>query len=232
MIVAPSGSGKTYTVSQSIKEMERVAVFDMVHEPAYLAPLVEANDKLVVGNPAEFARAIAVDRFKVCYRPTTVDRDERRPEEVKVPSFGPWIKLCYLRGNMTAVIDEAHLLCNPYTIPRDLFNACVLGRHRRLNLIFVTQSFSAVHRFVTRNAHELVFFNIIEPNDLEGIRKRCGMDVAARVSNLRRLSIDESTGTVTPGEMIHWSARGGGIIGDDRTESSNDDSSDGSTDTV
>jgi hypothetical protein len=114
------------------------------------------------------------------------------------------------RGDMTMIIDEAHWLCDPFHIPAPLFEALALGRFERLNTIYVTQSWSMVHRLLTRNSHEFFFWRIIEPSDLNGIRERCGADVAERVSSLRRAEDHRPEGgEFIPGEMLHWTVWNG-----------------------
>jgi hypothetical protein len=200
-VIAPKGSGKTYMVTEAMRGMERVAAFDMLHEGAYLG----VADEMHTGAPAAFAESLRADQFRVIYRPTIFSMQD---EEEYCPEFEPFVTLCYLRGDMTMIIDEAHQICTARTCPDMLRNAVRLGRHRQLNIYFVTQSFSAVARPLTENADEFWFWKIIEPKDIEGIRARCGLEVAHRVLNLRRLEMN-GQGKVIPGEMVRWTTYGG-----------------------
>jgi hypothetical protein len=195
--VAPTGSGKTHAVSAAFRECERAAVFDMVHEPAYLT-----GTDLIVGQPRAFAECLKGESFRVCYRPIIFSM---MSGEEYCPEFEPFLKCCYLRGGMWAIIDEAHQLCSPHMCPDVLLSAVRLGRHRGLNLIFATQSFSAISRPITQNANEFWFWKIIEPSDIEGISQRCGREVAKKVTALRRLERTKE-GKIIPGETVQWTA--------------------------
>jgi DNA helicase HerA-like ATPase len=201
-IIAPKGSGKTFHVSRMIAsgELGKVAVFDMLHEDAYL----HCCDEIIIGEPKKFAEALRQPNIKIAYRPIIfeqVDGEMHSPEFEQV-----YMRLVYPLGNITIVIDEAHLLCSPATCPPMLVTANLIGRHRELSIVYITQRFAGVSRALTANTDEFFFYKIIEPRDLSGIRERCGSDVADRVANLRRLDYDKVTGKVIPGEILHWSS--------------------------
>lgn len=211
--IGPKGSGKTHTVCRAIEKMERVIVFDMVSETAYaeaigaqdVDPDVPADNKVIIGRPKELAQAIpqGKQKFKIIYRPIEIDIQNNGL--VNAPEFGPVTKLCFLRGDLWYVIDEAHLLCNSHNCPKELMIANLLGRHRRMSMVLVAQSFTGIHPAIRKNADEFMFWRIIEPSDLEAIRKRCGQDVEEQVKNLRVLERDPKTDKlIAPGQMLHW----------------------------
>lgn len=208
LVIGPKGSGKTYTVCEAIRNMDRVVVFDMVHEEAYANVVLEednANNVIVVGQPKEFVKAIAQDKdeFKVIYRP--VNLEVIKGGLVETNEFGPITKLVFLRGDCWFVIDEAHLLCNSHNCPKELMIANLLGRHRRMSLVLVAQSFTGIHPAIRKNADEFMFWRIIEPSDVEGIKQRCGAEVAEKVQNLRPLERNPETDElIRPGQMLHW----------------------------
>lgn len=195
-VIAPKGSGKSYSVAQAIRGAKRVAVFDMLADSIYLSSV----DEVVIGRPREFARLISTDEFRICYRPTQFNLDG---DDVFCPEFEMFAWACYLRGNMIMVVDEAHLLCTSRACPQPLYFAATLGRHRGLSLYYIAQRFSQVSRILTTNTDEFWLWRIIEPGDIEGIAKRCGREVAERVSELRATSVVD--GQVIPGEMLRWS---------------------------
>lgn len=204
VVIAPKGAGKTYRVAQMVRESERVAVFDMTWEAAY-------NEcQSFKGRPREFAASIHpnVKSFRCAYRPTTIEPDK---DLVTCPELEPFIKLCYLRGDMTMVIDEAHLICSGRNCPRSLLMSCLVGRHRRLNIVVVAQRFTGVHGSLRANADEFWFWRIIEPADVEGIADRCGPEVAEQVTNLRVLERTSDT-EVTPGQMLIWDKSKGATV--------------------
>jgi hypothetical protein len=207
-VIGPKGSGKTFTVCEGMKHMERVVVFDMVHEEAYAQVVLEEHNKnnvIVVGEPKKFAEAISRDKenFKVIYRP--VNLEVVKMGLVETNEFGPITKLVFLRGDCWFIVDEAHLLCNSHNCPKELMIANLLGRHRRMSLLLVAQSFTGIHPAIRKNADEFMFWRIIEPSDLDGIRERCGRDVEEQVRNLRPLERNpETEELIRPGQMLRW----------------------------
>lgn len=205
VVVAPKGSGKTYRVAQMVQASERVAVFDLVREQAY------NTCQSFNGKPRDFAAHIAPSRnkFQCVYRPITIEPNK---DLVIVPELEPFIKLCYLRGNMTMVIDEAHLICSGRNCPRSLLMSCLVGRHRQLNIVVVAQRFVGIHGSLRANADEFWFWRIIEPTDLEGVADRCGSETAEQVAQLRPL---ERNGlTVKPGQCLVWDKLKGATVND------------------
>jgi hypothetical protein len=208
LVIGPKGSGKTYEVCQQIRRMDRVVVFDMVHEQGYANIVLEETDKknaIIIGQPKTFSDAISKDKkeFKVIYRPINIEMVKNGLIETN--EFGPITKLVFLRGDCWFVIDEAHLLCNSHNCPKELMIANLLGRHRRMSLVLVAQSFTGIHPAIRKNADELLFWRIIEPSDLDGIKERCGKDVAEKVQNLRPLERNPETDElIRPGQMLRW----------------------------
>ena len=167
----------------------------MVHESGYLSDTAQ----VYTGMLQAFGQSITAPQFHSVYRPTKFIIEN---DTIICPSFETIVKLCYLRGNMTLVIDEAHLLCTARSCLGMLMTANLIGRHRRLSLIYVAQSFSAITRPLTRNTDEFWFWRNIEPSDLDGIQERCGKDVRTAVSQLRKL--EQPPEGVIPGEVLKW----------------------------
>lgn len=83
--------------------------------------------------------------------------------------------------------------------------ANLIGRHRRMSLVLVAQSFTGIHPAIRKNADTFLFWRIIEPSDLDAIKDRCGKDVAEKVSNLRILERNPDTDElIRPGQMLRW----------------------------
>lgn len=192
--IAPKGSGKTHAVGQYIDTLSRVVTFDLVHEAGY----VRDDSQIITGNLQHFGSLLLQQEFNLVYRPTKylIEGDK-----IICPSFHEVVKLCYIAGDLTLVIDEAHLLCNAHSCPPMLMVSNLIGRHRRLSLLYVGQSFSAITSPLRRNTDEFWFWRIIEPSDLMGIRDRCGIEMAERVANLRKL---EQGPPLIAGEQIRW----------------------------
>jgi hypothetical protein len=207
-VIGPKGSGKTYTVCEAVSRMERVVIFDMIHEAAY-AEVIERNgdenNVIITGQPKKFSDAISKDKehFKVIYRP--VNLEVVKMGLVETNEFGPITKAVFLRGDCWYVVDEAHLLCNSHNCPKELMIANLLGRHRRMSLVLVAQSFTGIHPAIRKNADEFMFWRIIEPSDLDGIKDRCGKEVMEQVQNLRPLERNPETDKlIRPGQMLRW----------------------------
>ena len=200
IVIGPKGSGKTHEVSAMIAKLDRVAVFDMMRDQAYVT-----DTTVVLGRPRDFAEAIAPDKgaFKVVYQPVIIEPLENGL--VYSPEFEPLLKLCHARGDMYFVIDEAHVWCNARNCPPELMMASLIGRHKQFSMILVAQSFSGIHPAIRKNADELLFWKIIEPSDLDGIRERCGKDVEEQVRQLRAVELTDDDEFVRAGQMLRWS---------------------------
>jgi AAA domain len=219
IVIGASGSGKTHTVAQLINDLNHVAIFDIVKDEKY------ADNKrvtIVNGNPKEFARAIGAVpsltgplefteeskkiKFKVVYHPVIVKPVENNSVGlVDCPEFEPIVKVCHVRGDMYLVVDEAHLLTNSWNCPPELMMVNLIGRHKEMSLILVTQSFTGVHPAIRKNADEFYFWKTIEPSELDGIKDRCGKDVMEKVKALRAVEVDKDNNFVAPGQRLHWS---------------------------
>lgn len=201
LVIGPKGSGKSYETVKLIGEQDRVAVFDMVHETSYETE----RTTVITGEPKKFYEFLRDnDKFDVTYRPVVIIPEENGL--VDSPEFEPFVKTCFGTGNMTMVIDEAHLLCNSRNCPKALMISNLIGRHRRLSLLLVAQSFTGIHPAIRKNADDYYFWRIIEPSDLDGIANRCGKEVAEQVQALRGLEVDRKTREFKrEGQMLHWS---------------------------
>lgn len=191
-IIAPKGSGKTHLATKIQSQFSRVAIFDLVGEPAW----ADVCDDLVLGSPRDFAEAITPAAFRVVYRPGEYDTETGKCDE-----FNWFARLCFLRSDLLMVVDEAHLMCSPQVIPKPLRLVPLIGRHRLVSLVYITQSFTAVHRSLTRATNTFAVFRLTDDLDLAGLAARCGKDVADRARNLRKL--DAAAGR--PGEILRWS---------------------------
>lgn len=198
-VIAPKGSGKTTLALHIIRELraraENVAVFDFMGEDGY----AQACEDIVVGSPRDLWAAMHGEGFSIAYRPLEYDA-----KTGACPGFDFFCSISFKRGNLWVIVDEAHQFCNPHRIPKDLLSIARLGRHQRVSLVYITQSFTAVERTLTLNTNRFAFFRIIDPRDLDGIRDRCGPQVADDVAGLRKL--DAESGIA--GELKVWSDGG------------------------
>lgn len=184
---------------------ERAAVYQIVRPDAnYLGSATDICD----GSIRSFCRALGQTQFRLVYR---VAEGSRRVEGNKIvlPDFELFIACCFERQHMMMIIDEAHFLCSRQYIPVTFFEAVATGRHQFLDIVFVGFRFQEIHPVLTSNADELYLWCITEPRDIEGIRDRCGEEVAERVASLRKTDDQRPNGgPLIPGQYIHWCAGG------------------------
>lgn len=208
-IVGPTGSGKSYVAGKITESYDRAAVYQIkrIHEePAFLG----AATDIFSNDIRTFCRRLGAESFRYIYLPSEPTTEERN--RLVMPDFELFIRCCYEREDMLMVIDEAHFLCDPHYIPVFFRSSVVMGRSRKLDVLYITQRMSMVHHDITANTHEFLFWQITEPADLDAIERRCGEEVRKKVSTLRR-AVDNrrNGGTFTPGEMFRWTTDNGGI---------------------
>lgn len=200
ILIGPKRSGKTRKASELVRELPRTVTFDLMKDGQY-----ENGAVIYRGKPAELARNIGKDKetFQAVYQPTIVNlRDNGL---IDSPEFQPILKLCHLRGDMYFVIDEAHLLCNSRNCPSELVMASYVGGHSGFSMILIAQSFSGIHPIIRRNADEFYFWKLIEPADLDGVKERCGGQVADKVAELRATETDDNNQFKKAGQVLYWS---------------------------
>jgi hypothetical protein len=217
LVIAPSGSGKTHLISELIRDIDRVAVFDTVSDPQYFATdkngTPREDVKVIEGSPRQFAEAIGSlngmigkeeGEFKVIYHPKKVTITITDQGLMESPEFGIIVRLCQERGHMYLVIDEAHLWCNTYNCPQELQMANLIGRHDGLSMILIAQRLVGVHPAIRENADEFYFWKVIQPRSLKLVEEYCGDDVAKQVKELRAVELDANDKFVKPGQYLHW----------------------------
>lgn len=200
-VIAPKGSGKSFTVGEWLDRQNRVLVFDITHGDAYRRDGVE----IIEANPRKAGETMMGENWKILYMPKNVIAKERY---LYAPSFDKICDVAYQIGNCTLVVEEAHHLCTSFYLPFPLLNISRLGRHRQCSLIYITQSFTAVHNSLRQNTDEFWFWKLIEPGDVDGVRARCGAEAAERVQALRKLE-KGADGEARPGEMLRWTIENG-----------------------
>lgn len=203
-VVGPTGVGKTFATAAWVQDKNRVIVVDF-HDDDDDA-FKRLNDfQHINSNPREFVAAVRQPDFKVRYVPNFM-----RPKTnyAECPALNWLCDFAFeMKGEKILVIDEAHMYCTPHAIPNSILKVAMMGRNRRLSIVYMTQSFTAVHDALKRNTHEFWFWRITGQADLENIRKRCGKDVAERVAGLRR--IEQGPDGVIPGERVVWTVEKG-----------------------
>ena len=176
-IVGPQGSGKTYLAMQWALQMPRVIIFDPLHNS-------EWPGVTVMMNPREAVRQTVGRNWKVHY--CASDINEKRSGGKSVPGLDRMASIAWARENCTLIIEEAHLVCSPWTCPPYFLKLILVGRNHRVNFVWISHSFPGIHRRLSGNTTKLVFFRTREPLELKAIADRCGSEVSQKVSELRR----------------------------------------------
>ena len=201
-IIGPKGSGKTYLSSRRFG-LEKNAVFFDVAEDDSVLPFATA----IIEAPRdayEVRRAVMRD-----WNDKGENRIVWRSQNLRIGKKGlctyydldALIKAICEIGSLTFYVDEAHQVCNAWTSTPEFIRLIRLGRHWNVNIVWVSQRFATVHRELTANTDEFVFFRLWEPLDLDAVKNRCGVATANRVRELHRIKTG-SDGKVIPGEHL------------------------------
>ncbi len=198
-IVGPKGSGKTYRAARLFGQEDRA----LMYQPARMNAECDlyATD-ISHGDISGCMRRLHDEQFRIVYKVPDSDFI-RRGQNLVYASILPLAQTCYEIGRMTLYVDEAHEICNQYTIDPELRRVVRLARNNELNLVWISQSME-VHREIRRNTDEFYFYRIFEPGDLEKISERCGELTAQRVAGLKRLRLED--GKILAGECLVWTA--------------------------
>jgi hypothetical protein len=199
-IVGRKGTGKTYRMARMFCNEKRALLYQPVRvntEADECASHISEGDSESIYNILD-----TQEQFRIIYKVPDIDILVVRNHLI-YKSVLPIVWACYNTGNMTLYLDEAHELCNQYTIDPELRRILRLARNNRLNVVWIAQSME-VHRELRRGTDEFYFLRITEPGDLEKIAERCGEITANRIAQLKRLRRDGER--ITPGECLFWSA--------------------------
>lgn len=193
--------------TQLMVKADRAALYQIVRDDTnYL----RAATHVVDGDLQQLCGVLGEEQFRCIYLVPEGSAEPRSKSGSKgfaFRDFEIFVRACFERRHMAMFIDEAHMLCDPRFIPTYLWESVVTGRHKYLDIVYITQRFSMVHRDITANTHEFYFWQIIEPSDLDSIAQRCGDEVAHRVSLLARTEDNRRNGgELVPGEVVHWIA--------------------------
>lgn len=179
-LVGRKGAGKSRALRELTCSRERVVIFDL---------LAEHESPNVFTDPDDFSDFLGLvgpqRNFHCAYRPVY------EPPEEALEFVCDEI---YETGNLCFALEEAARFCGPGHIPDFLDRVVRLGRHRRIDLVWVTQRLSEVSRTMTAMTDVFVIVGAMtEPRDLNALVDRCGQDVTERVQRLglhHRLAYD------------------------------------------
>lgn len=168
------GSGKSYSTKQRLRAVRgRICVWDFMAE--YAGPT--ADRPLPRARLYQSLRKLAVDSAA-----------GKLPERVVVQAprdqFELWCRWALRAGPRTLVIDEVNLYCSASHASPALLELLRIGRHSCLDIFFAARRPAEVHRDLTAQADELVFFRTTEPRDLAWIAAYTSPEFAERLKTL------------------------------------------------
>ena len=117
-------------------------------------------------------------------------------------------KYVYLCGNITLVVDEIDLYIPNGQPDEYLLNIIRYGRHKRIDLIGISQRPARVVRDLTAQADIICIFQSTENRDVDYLAGRIGRENADKIRGLNQF------------DYAVYSAYDGKIIGTGRTKSS------------
>lgn len=201
--IGPRRSGKSFLLAREIAGRKRVLGVTLVPDPAF------AGFTSVRGNP----RQVFIEMkkrpadFRVVFTPNP-NSLEYAGTYTRWPGLELVSRLVIEKmRDMTMTIDECHSFMTPHYMPAALGNLVRFCGHKGIHLFCVSHSFAGLNQVVTQNADTFIFWRMISPHDLKGIKDRCGQDVADAVSKLGILR--EENGKVIPGETLVWTKLNG-----------------------
>lgn len=179
VVLGKKGSGKSTLVGEIIQDEPRVWVIDS------LAEYGKERGLEVCSEWEECVSAIedspSRSKFQISIR--LLHEDDNLD----------MIDLCYdaagdinARGhNSLLVIEETSLYVAPTTLPDEIAQLIRYGRHRQLDLVFVSRRSAELHRDLTANADVLVTFRTTEPRDLQYLSAYFTPEEIEKIKTLR-----------------------------------------------
>lgn len=216
-MIGAAGSGKTYLAASMYGKEKRALIYNIANDEQFLA----RSNQLVVGDERSARKSlppimrgksqhafwkkkpIEEKEFRVSFTPTDLDFDART---IYAPSFNEVCRQCWLTGQITFYLDEAHLLVGSSSgsAPTEFRRLVFMGRHREISIVYMAHRTYNVPKPLTFNTNIFYFFQTGEPRDLSYIEELSGSEVAEKVIGLRRLNL--TTKPIVPGQVYEWNA--------------------------
>lgn len=111
--------------------------------------------------------------------------------------FASLLKAAYMAGDMTLVIEEIDNHCSAQYTPPALKIIVDYGRHRSLDIVWLTRNLPDVSRKLTSQTDLWVLFKQSEPLYLKKLGERFSDEVVSAVESLpkfRYVILDQETG--------------------------------------
>ena len=90
--------------------------------------------------------------------------------------------LSYIEGNNTLVLEECHMLFpRGKLLPKWATDQIFYGRHRAVNLMFLSQRASSIPIDLRSQANRVITFNQHEPDDMRALQAQFGRELVKNV---------------------------------------------------
>jgi DNA helicase HerA-like ATPase len=167
LILGIKGTGKTYFVkTKLIHELKKpIFIIDPLFE--YQGEIITFKEFLNLCKKREFKKNIYILMFDNDY------------EELK------FFDLIFYIGNCSIIIEEADIYQTPQWIEPEISNLIKRGRHKNINLIFVTRRPREINRLISSQADYIITFQQREPGDIEWLRRWAGEIDTEKIKNLK-----------------------------------------------
>lgn len=173
-IAGRKGSGKSTVAREILEHCDRLFMLDMMGEHVWIPEKFERLDDAVIFLLESPNRG----QFWARYIPQDDDEDGLEAE------FSEICSIVYDQGNMLLAVEEVPSVSSPNYAPRKFSKLIRLGRHRNVSIVYTAQRLGECPRKLTAATDVFVLFNTTEPLDLDAIAKRCGQEIARKVTEL------------------------------------------------
>lgn len=172
IVMGQRGCGKSYLAKGFQSLWPRRIIIDSLNE---------YREGTIVHNFPDFADTLlhfqqsGQKEFELVYQ---FDFDSHMSES----EFNEIIRLCYYLGNVQIVIEEVQLYSSPHSLPRNLKNALLTGRHQNISLLFTSQRPGEVNKTIISQCSHIFVGRISEGNDLNYLSKILNQDSERLIS--------------------------------------------------
>jgi hypothetical protein len=174
-IVGRKGSGKSTALRKLASSAPRLILWDPLGEHKFCPNPLRTTEQL----KQFFVWTRGRERFAARFI----------PESDLAEAFNGFAEHVYRRGRLVCGIEEAPMVSLPNWLPPGFDKLCRLGRHRAISMVWTAQRMGEVARRLTSATDRFLLFRHTEPVDIDAIGKRCGIEVAEKVSRLGRHEI-------------------------------------------
>jgi hypothetical protein len=180
-IFGPMASGKTYLISQWLKNQNRYVRFDATGETCE-----DAGVEHVWQSPAALHERLKANPyyFRIAYHPGPELEED----------FNWCLKVLWRQDvYKLMVVDEFHEVCPVSETPKYVRTMLRYARHAHMGVIGASQRLADVHKLFTAGCRLVILYWTQEARDLDAVQDRWGRECADAVANLRPLIYNDQT---------------------------------------